>query len=452
MTLEETLAEWMPTQRWFAGKGARILDLAIVADTELLTGDPGLRHLIIDVSQGSSVDSYQVFAGFRADLPDRLDHAVIGRTGTRRGGGLIAYDALHDPELTRLLLAGIATGEQAGPVRFAREPGAEIETDLDSLVLTGEQSNTSLMFGETSILKIFRRLSPGPNPDLEVPRALAGLGSEHVAEPLGWIETRMDGASTVLGILSRYLRAASDGWSLAATSVRDLYADEADEDVTAADAGGDLAGEAHRLGVATAEVHHDLALAFGTDELPPEAATDLARQMFHRLEVALAAVPELGRHEDLIGSAFSDLAKLGQPMLVQRVHGDYHLGQVMRTQTGWVVLDFEGEPATPLAQRRARSPALRDVAGMLRSFDYAARHQLRSHADQERVHHLALEWVQRNQAAFCAGYAEAGGMDPAAHATLLRALVLDKAVYEVMYEARNRPDWLSIPLGSIADF
>jgi maltokinase len=175
--------------------------------------------------------------------------------------------------------------------------------------------------------------------------------------------------------------------------------------------------------------------------------------MFHRLEVALAAVPELTRHADLIGSAFSDLAKLGQPLLVQRVHGDYHLGQVMRTQTGWVVLDFEGEPAVPLAQRRARSPALRDVAGILRSFDYAARYQLLSHPDQdqERLQPLAREWVRRNQAAFCSGYAEAGGMDPAAHTTLLRALVLDKAVYEVMYEARNRPDWLSIPLGSIAD-
>jgi maltokinase len=449
MTFEETLAEWMPAQRWFAGKGARILDLAIVADTELADGIPGLRHLIIDVSQGSSVDSYQVFVGLRQRVPDRLEHAVIGRADASLDAeGLTAYDALHDPDLTRLLLAGMSADEHAGPLRFAREPGAAIDTDLDSLVLTGEQSNTSLMFAETSILKVFRRLSPGPNPDLEVPRALARLGSPHVAEPLGWMETRMDGAPTVLGILSRYLRAAADGWSLAATSVRDLYAEL---DVRAADAGGDFAGEAHRLGVATAEVHADLADAFGTDELPAAAANDLARQMFHRLDVVLAAVPELGRHADLIGSAFSDLAKLGQPLLVQRVHGDYHLGQVMRTQAGWVVLDFEGEPAVPLAQRRARSPALRDVAGMLRSFDYAARYQLRSHADQERVHGSALDWVQRNRAAFCAGYAEAGGIDPAAHATLLRALVLDKAVYEVMYEARNRPDWLPIPLGSIAD-
>ena len=105
----------------------------------------------------------------------------------------------------------------------------------------------------------------------------------------------------------------------------------------------------------------------------------------------------------------------------------------------------------PLAQRRARSPALRDVAGMLRSLDYAARHQLPGHADPERVRAAARDWICRNQAAFCAGYAQAGGTDPGKHAVLLRALTLDKAVYEVLYEARHRPSWLSIPLDSIAD-
>jgi maltokinase len=443
MTFEETLAEWIPTQRWFAGKGSRILDLAIVADTALSSGEPTLRHLIVDVRQDSGVDSYQLLLGQRADIPDQLAHVLIGAAED----GRLAYDALHDPELTRILLASIASNGRIGPVSFHAEPGAEVDTGRDSLVLTGEQSNTSLMFGEASILKVFRRPAPGPNPDLEVPRALARRGSAHVAAPLGWFEARLGGAPTVCGILSVYLRAATDGWSLAATSVRDLYAGGE----SAADSGGDFAGEASRLGEATAEVHRDLAAAFGTEELPADAVSRLADEMFERLDVALATVPELGRYADQLGSAFSDLAKLDNALPVQRIHGDYHLGQVMRTLTGWVVLDFEGEPAAPLAQRRAPAPALRDVAGMLRSFDYAARHQLLLHPEADRLHSAAVQWIRRNQDAFCAGYAAAGGIDPGTHAVLLRALVLDKAVYEVMYEARNRPSWLSIPLGSIAD-
>jgi maltokinase len=170
-----------------------------------------------------------------------------------------------------------------------------------------------------------------------------------------------------------------------------------------------------------------------------------------RLDAAVAAVPQLAPHAGLLAEAFTELAGIDEPLPVQRIHGDYHLGQVIRTQAGWVLLDFEGEPVVPLAQRRARAPALRDVAGMLRSLDYAARHQLPGHADQERAHAAARDWVSRNQAAFCAGYAQAGGTDPGKHAVLLRALTLDKAVYEVMYEASHRPSWLSIPLESIAD-
>jgi maltokinase len=327
--------------------------------------------------------------------------------------------------------------------------GADFETDLDSLALTAEQSNTSLVFGEESILKVFRRLSPGPNPDLEVTTALHSLGSPQVAEPLGWIETRLEGVPTSLAILSRYLRLATDGWTLAATSVRDLYAST---DVRAADAGGDFSGEARRLGAATAQVHADLAVAFGTDELGTEAVGELTERMFRKLDLAVAAVPELGKQADMISEAYAALAKLRGPFPVQRVHGDYHLGQVLRTETGWVVLDFEGEPATPLAQRRARSSALRDVAGMLRSFDYAARHQLIGHPEQVALNDVARDWVRRNAAAFCAGYAEAGGLDPKANQVLLTALQLDKAVYEVLYEARHRPSWLSIPLDSLAEF
>ncbi|HLH59426.1 MAG TPA: phosphotransferase [Streptosporangiaceae bacterium] len=444
MRLEDALATWLPEQRWFAGKGRTLRDLAVVADTEVAPGDPGLRHLLVLVSHGATADHYQVLVGLRSSLPDWLEHARIGMTEDGRH----AYDALHDPELTRHLIRAIATGQTIESLRFERLPAAEIKTDLDSIVLTAEQSNTSLVYGEESILKVFRRVSPGPNPDLEVTAALARMGSPHIADPFGAIETLMDGVTTTLAILSRYLRTATDGWTLAATSVRDLYASDVS---TAAEAGGDFDGEAYRLGAATAEVHRDLADAFGTDELSPDALHEMAEQMYRRLDLTTAAVPELARHADMIGTAYSRLAKIDEPVPAQRVHGDYHLGQVMRTEAGWVVLDFEGEPASPLAQRRARSSPLRDVAGMLRSFDYAARHQVLNHPDAERLHGLARQWIRRNSGAFCTGYAEAGGLDPRSNDVLLRALELDKAVYEVMYEARHRPSWLSIPLESLAD-
>src|SRR5215470_835805 len=415
MTFEEALVAWLPQQRWFAGKGTPITGLAIAEDTTLVAGDPGLRHLILAVSQGSGTDSYQVFAGTRADLPGWLDHARIGPDGE----GLTAYDGLHDPELTRTLLAAMAGEQSIGPLRFAHTPGRQIVTGLDSLALTAEQSNTSLLFGEEAILKVFRRPSPGPNPDLEVPAALARLGSPHVAEPLGWIETTMTGTRTVLAVLSTYLRAAVDGWLLAATSVRDLYASGS---VRAAEAGGDFAGEACRLGEATAEVHRDLASAFGTEDLPASAYGDMSARMLGQLDRAVAMVPELGRHDRGLREAFESVATLTDPLEVQRIHGDYHLGQAIRTYTGWVLLDFEGEPAVPLEQRRARFPALRDVAGMLRSLDYAARVQLPGHENTEQVTAAARDWVRRNQAAFCTGYARAGGADPGKHGILVRAL------------------------------
>jgi maltokinase len=449
MAIEDALAPWLGSQRWFAGKGMGPRDLAVVADTELVTGDPELRHLVVAVSHGTIVDYYQILVGLRRKLPARLEHVRIGPVGDGPGGGRIAYDALHDADLTKPLLTAMAADADLGPLRLRKTEGAEFETGLDSLVLTSEQSNTSLVFGEESILKVFRRLSPGPNPDLEVTTALTSLGSPQVAEVLGWIETRLEGVPTSLAILSRYLRHATDGWTLAATSVRDLYASA---DRCAAHAGGDFSGEARRLGAATAQVHADLAAAFGTDELPDEAIGELTERMFRKLDLAVAAVPELAKHADMIGDAYAALAKLQGPFPVQRVHGDYHLGQVMRTANGWVVLDFEGEPATPLPQRRARSSALRDVAGMLRSFDYAARHQLIGHPEQITLNDAARDWVRRNATAFCAGYAEAGGLDPAANHVLLTALQLDKAVYEVLYEARHRPSWLSIPLESLAEF
>jgi maltokinase len=443
MTLERSLGTWLPAQRWYPG-GNTAAGLAIIADTPLASGDPELRHLVVSVPGNGGVVNYQVLAGARGQVPDELKHAVIGPDGR----GKVAYDALHDPELTRVLLRGISAGRVAGPLRFVVEPGAPIDGSADSYVLSAEQSNTSLVFGESAILKVFRRVFPGQNPDLEVAHALARLGSEHVARPFGWIEASLNGDEpALLAILSEYLRGACDGWSLAETSLRDLYAAGTSQ---AAEAGGDFAGEAHRLGAATASVHANLATAFGTSVLEPGAVAELAAEMTSKLKEASGEVPELGPLAGPAEAAYARLASLGTQLPVQRVHGDYHLAQVMRTQAGWVALDFEGEPAAPLERRRSRSPALQDVAGMLRSFDYAARHQLIGHPDEARLSAAARDWVVRNSAAFCAGYAEASGTDPRAQGVLLRALMLDKAVYEVTYEARHRPSWLPIPLSAIA--
>jgi maltokinase len=449
MTFEDSLASWLPAQRWFSGKGTEISAVTVAAETTLLDGDPELRHLIVDVTSGGQQARYQVLAGARKKLPAAFAHLAIGPDDR----GWVNYDALHDEELTGVLLRGIDCGQTTGAVRLRKMPGAEIDTGSRSIVLTAEQSNTSLIYGDAAILKVLRKLFPGVNPDLELTSALAERHSPHIAQPLGWIETSEGDEPVLLAVLSQFLPSASDGWQLAATSVRDLYADDRVRDgerLTAQQAGGDFAGEAERLGAATAEVHADLAAAFGVTDLPPERVAELARQMSARLEVACTEVPALREYADKIGAHFAAVTSLPGPVRVQRVHGDYHLGQVLRTTSGWVILDFEGEPAVPLAQRRAPSPALRDVAGMLRSFDYVARHQLIGRPDAEELEPTARDWVHRSQAAFCAGYAAAGGSDPRASEVLLTALMLDKAVYEAVYEARYRPSWLPIPLGSIA--
>jgi maltokinase len=439
--LEHALASWMPAQRWFPGD--RIGgDVTVIGDSLLVAGDPELRHLIVSVGSGAPA-RYQVLAGFRRRIPAELAHVVIGTD--RRGK--VVYDGLHDSELTTVLLRAIAGERADGPLVFAREPDVTIDLTARSLVLSAEQSNTSLVFGDSAILKVFRRLYAGPNPDLEITSALARLGSSDIARPLGSVSSRLDGEPVLLAVLSEFQRGACDGWQLAMTSLRDLYARATDR---AAEAGGDFAGEAHRLGAATARVHADLAQAFGTQTLNPEEMAGLAGQMTLKLKEASAEVTALATFADKVATAYAALAEITGPVTVQRVHGDYHLGQVLRSQSGWVLLDFEGEPLVPLERRRDLAPALRDVAGMLRSFDYAARHLLVGHPDAARLSGTALEWVARNSAAFCEGYAEEHGSDPRDQAILLRALMLDKAVYEVMYEARHRPSWQDIPLDAIA--
>jgi maltokinase len=249
------------------------------------------------------------------------------------------------------------------------------------------------------------------------------------------------------GMLQTFVPNASDGWRLATASVRDLYAEG---DLHADEVGGDFAADSERLGAATASVHADMATVLPTEPADRQWFATLARQMGERLDAAVEVVPQLAEHADGLRRLYAAVAGESEPVIRQRVHGDLHLGQVLRTPTGWIVLDFEGEPARPLASRRELDSPLRDVAGMLRSFDYAARHMLVEQPDNPQRDYRAQEWAERNRTAFCQGYSAASGMDPCGGSPLLRAFEADKAVYECVYEARNRPHWLMIPLQSLS--
>jgi maltokinase len=444
------LAGYLGRQRWFAGKG-RTWQLARVATVGELAPDVRIDTVTVTYDDGGT-ETYQVpLAGYAAPQ-EHLAHAYVGEETGADGTRRHLYDALQDKDATVHWFAGITAGRRAGNLSFHRDPTmAELPPGGPSIVVGAEQSNTSVIFGDTVIIKVFRKISPGMNPDIEVHAALAAAGSTHIAAPLGWLEGTWTDATgervtASLAMAQTFLKDATEGWELALTSVRDLYAEA---DLHADEVGGDFAGEAQRLGAATAEVHTALAAALPTGRLEGKDLDDLADGMRARLERAAAEVAELTPYVDALRIAFDDLTALDSPVEVQRVHGDYHLGQVMRTLDGWKLLDCEGEPARPLAERRGLESPVKDVAGMLRSFDYAARHLLADHPHDPQREYRANEWAERNREAFCAGYTQAGAADPRRQPVLLRAFETDKVVYEVLYEARNRPAWLPIPMTAV---
>jgi maltokinase len=423
------LADWLPRQRWYADKSRPLAKVRAERVVSVIEGDPGLDLYVVTAHD----DRYQVWLSRHREPVEQLAHALVGESD-----GWTFYDAPHDAEVNNAWLRLMAQRATVGTVTFT---GDVDEPDLPGRPLGVEQSNTSLVYGDTYILKLYRRLTPSPNPDLEVVRALGEVGSTVIVPALGWAE----GAGATLALLQPYVKGGTDGWTLALTSVRDLYAER---DLHADEVGGDFAPESCRLGAVTAMLHRDLARALPSRVATAEEARATAAMLRDRLAAAVEAVPELAPYVPAVTAAYDALGGAGE-IPVQRIHGDLHLGQTMRTGEGWVVLDFEGEPARPLAERTALMSPLRDVAGMLRSFDYAARHLLADHPDSQQLEYRAVEWADRNRDAFCDGYAQESGSDPRDQVSLLKAFELDKAVYEVRYEASHRPSWLSIPLAGI---
>ena len=438
------LAEYLPHQRWFSAKGQELGDISIVSRTTIAENyyESDIEQVLLTVGTATGLQRYQIWIGWTWQVPDRIAHATIGSID-----GRTAYDALSDVNVSRLLLEAIDQNRDFGGAIVARrEADAIIDTTAEGLVIGAEQSNTSIVYGHSAILKVFRRLEPGPNPDAEIHRALHAVGSTHIAQSFGELVGTVDGEETTLGLLTEFFANSAEGWAMATSSVRDLMSEG---DLRADEVGGDFAAEAHRLGEAVAAVHADLARAFGSNIAPHDELTRILDGMRAEANAAADLVPSLAEHRDAIMRSFDRASDHAAGINLQRIHGDLHLGQVLRTLTGWSIIDFEGEPSKPLEFRRSMHSPLKDVAGMLRSFDYAARGLVISPHTDAQHKYRAAEWAERNRKAFCDGYAAAAGTDPRLAGSLLRAFELDKAIYEVVYEHGHRPLWEAIPLQAV---
>lgn len=470
----DVLTRYLERTRWFGGKG-RPFEVASARRVGTLPaareGSPVVVIELVEVLYGDEpggTEVYQVPMAFYTDPESRLDHAFIGWWEDPDHGWVHAYDALHDREAMACWLVAFdrAAAEAGGNLHddsgllFHRLPGHDLDLESHSTLFSGEQSNSSVAFGEDALMKVFRKITPGVNPDISVHEVLTRSGNDHIAALYGWLDwvdgqptgDADEGAGTTtvqLAMLQQFLRTASDGWELALTSARNLFAEG---DLHAFEAGGDFASESERLGVALREVHDVLAEHFPVGRLDPAAVGRLADDMDVRLDAALGVVPELAAHADSLREAYARLRALDE-VEVQQIHGDLHLGQTLRTSLGWKIVDFEGEPAKPLAERLKPDSRWRDVAGMLRSFDYVPHVVERQFAEDHpegasQRAYRAEEWANRNRNHFLTAYA--GGDLTEAQRTLLDAYVADKAVYETVYETRNRPTWVAIPLEAVA--
>lgn len=433
--LLDLLAAWMPRQRWYGTKG-RDPRLTLVADWPLET--PATRVLLVRDDAVTPSAVYQVPVSQR-DPDVVLPGSLIGPGDD----GRVWSDAATDPAFTDLLfrlvsVGGTASSGEGGFVGVPlTAPSSELVSDVPARVLSGEQSNTSIIFRPVGahpvICKLFRQVNVGINPDVELQSALAAGGATFVPAAIGevqgaWTTASGESVTGSLAFAQEFFDGVEDAWRVA---------------LQAASAGDDFSAPARALGESVARMHVSLADIFPTVAPDAEVRSRVAAAWERRLAIAVAEVPALGRYVERIGEVYAEALAAPWPPL-QRVHGDLHLGQVLHTAAnGWVLLDFEGEPLRPIAERRAPDLAVRDVAGMLRSFDYVSG----AVADDDGA--AVRAWVIDAQQAFLGGYVDTVGDENRASDALLSAFELDKAVYEAIYETRNRPDWVRIPLAAI---
>jgi trehalose synthase-fused probable maltokinase len=440
----ELLPAWMPAQRWFAGKARAVREFRIAR--QVVIGPARLLAVEVSYAKGDS-ETYAVPLAIGVDTEPG---AVVAKLENG-----VLFDATHDAEfraaLFQLLQRGGRDGElcgEAGSALTAMFPDGDVPV---SCVLDAEQSNTSLIYGERLFMKLYRKLSVGINPDAEITRLLSERAKfKHVAAFGGAIEW----AGASLALATAVVPNHGSAWSLALREFSHCIQDP--------DAIADWTTRIYLLGLRTGEMH----LALASDTSLPEFApahleeSDTTRVVGGVTHLATRVIALLGERLDSLEAETRFLAEKvlqnrvrtmpvasGIGGVKTRTHGDYHLGQVLDTGEDFVIIDFEGEPSRALDERRAKHPPLRDVAGMLRSFHYAAHAGRKS--DASVTVGQAEHWARRSQQVFLTAWRAAIAeslIETPNDAELLRLFLLEKALYEVLYELNNRPGWLDIPL------
>src|SRR6266536_2261920 len=507
--IEAELPRYAMGRRWFGGK-ARRLARAELMDALPLGGPEAARLVLLRVSYSDGEP--EVYAIPIAFAPGaRADEARAAFPGSELalldagGSSGLLYAADRDPACARAILGAIAHGRRfeggagdlvAWPTHAFQRYAAGSE-DLEAVPLAAEQSNTSLRFGDRLVLKLFRRTAAGVNPDLEMGAFLTdAAGFPHTPPALGGLEYRPRGGEPyALGILQAFVPNRGDAWSFMLAEIEAFLDRAADREAPPApaahvvelaeavppgelrDAAGASLEAAALLGRRTAELHVALAAHPELEAFRPEPFSTRDRRALHdeARSVVVDGLALLRRRRELVppearARAGEILAAeealvaglrwvLDRPLTARRTrtHGDYHLGQVLWTGSDFVIIDFEGEPARPLAARRAKSSPLRDVAGMIRSFHYAAHQALAARAGSASAERWAAGWYRWASGAFLRAYlqwARPANVLPADRTELRLLLDLhltEKACYELAYELNNRPDWVGLPLQGLAE-
>lgn len=420
--LEAALLEWLPKRRWFRAKSRTVSRVRI----EDMVPLGGVSLFFVAVEHDGGSDDYVV---------------ALGR-------GVELEDVLGEPSVAASLLDLFGTEPRRGittTVRFDATPSfRDRRGSITPRPVTTEQTNSSIIYGDTFVLKILRQLDEGLSPDVEMGEFLTVAGYEHAPALAGTIVVERAGRQpATLGVLHRFTANQGDAWSFTLDELRGhLKARSSEPYVALAELLGRRVGQMHTALASRADIP-----AFAPEPISRERRRAMVGAVEHSLDRALAAAARTrgqvavpGVHERL--QRFVDLPS---DPIATRVHGDLHLGQVLFTGDDFVLIDFEGEPARPLAHRKAKRPPLVDVAGMLRSFHYAAMTGARELPHETE---RANTWYRDVRAAFLRGW-KGAATEPEHAETILDYCLLEKCIYEVNYEADNRPDWLDIPLSGL---